>query len=137
MGGRGRVVALDIPTMDALVDVEIITGDFTEDECLAELERTLDGARVDLVLSDMAPNISGVRAVDQPRAMYLAELALEFARQHLKAKGVFLTKLFQGEGFDAYLAECRKTFQSVRMLKPKASRDRSRETYLLGRGLHG
>ena len=121
--------------MDALAGVRIIEGDFTEDAPLQQLNDALGGRPVNLVLSDMAPNISGMKAVDQPRAMYLAELALDFALEHLDAKGSFLVKLFQGSGFDEYLRHCRDRFVSVKMVKPKASRPRSQETYLLGRGL--
>ena len=135
VGDRGSVIALDILPMDALAGVTIIEGDFTEDAPLQQLTEALDGRLVNLVLSDMAPNISGMKAVDQPRAMYLAELALDFAVQHLERNGVFLVKLFQGAGFDEYLRDCRSTFGSVKMVKPKASRPRSQETYLLGRGL--
>lgn len=135
--GRGRVIALDLLEIEALEGVEILTGDFTEDEPLAALEATLDGRPVDLVMSDMAPNLSGMDAVDQPRAMYLAELSLDFALQHLAPKGDFLTKVFQGEGFDAWLKQVRENFSPVRIVKPKASRPRSREVYVLARGYRG
>lgn len=131
--GRGRVIALDILPMDALADVTVIEADFTEDEGLRQLEAALDGAPVDLVLSDMAPNISGQKAVDQPRAMYLMELALEFADRALKPGGDLLVKAFQGEGFDAYLRALKERFARVQTRKPQASRGRSRETYLLAR----
>ncbi|MEJ2534901.1 MAG: 23S rRNA (uridine(2552)-2'-O)-methyltransferase RlmE [Gammaproteobacteria bacterium] len=133
-GGHCALYALDILPMEPLEGVVFIQGDFTEDEPLAELERALDGAQVDLVLSDMAPNISGMSAVDQPRSMYLAELALEFAIEWLRPGGNFLVKVFQGEGFDAFLARCRECFEKVQVRKPKASRPRSREVYLLGSG---
>jgi 23S rRNA (uridine2552-2'-O)-methyltransferase len=133
--GNGRVVALDILPMDALADVTVLQADFTEDEGLAALERALNGAPVDLVLSDMAPNISGQAAVDQPRAMYLAELALEFAERSLRPGGDLLVKAFQGEGFDEFLRALRQRFSRVQTRKPKASRDRSREAYLLARQL--
>ncbi len=132
--GKGKLFALDILPMEPLDGVEIIEGDFTEDESLRALEAGLEGQRVDLVLSDMAPNISGMAAVDQPRAMYLAELALAFAREWLKPGGDFLVKVFQGEGFDPFLAECRQTFDKVSIRKPSASRPRSREVYILGLG---
>lgn len=132
--GKGKLFALDILPMEPLEGVEIIEGDFTEDESLKALEQGLAGQRVDLVLSDMAPNISGMTAVDQPRAMYLAELALAFASEWLKPGGDFLVKVFQGEGFDPYLAECREVFDKVTIRKPSASRPRSREVYILGRG---
>ncbi|WP_435105645.1 23S rRNA (uridine(2552)-2'-O)-methyltransferase RlmE [Arhodomonas sp. AD133] len=135
LGGRGRIVALDILPMDPLPDVTVIQADFTEDDALTALERALGGERVDLVLSDMAPNISGQKAVDQPRAMYLAELALDFALETLEPGGDFLVKTFQGEGFDAYLAHLRQRFARVATRKPGASRGRSREVYLLARQL--
>lgn len=133
--GRGRLFALDILPMEPLEGAEIIEGDFTEDAPLRTLETALGGGKVDLVLSDMAPNMSGMSAVDQPRAMYLAELALAFARDWLKPGGDLLVKVFQGEGFDDFLAECRQAFDKVTIKKPAASRPRSREVYILGRGL--
>ncbi|MCC5861450.1 MAG: 23S rRNA (uridine(2552)-2'-O)-methyltransferase RlmE [Gammaproteobacteria bacterium] len=133
--GRGQVFALDVLPMDALAGVEILQGDFTTDEVLALLLEVLDGSGVDVVLSDMAPNLSGTRAVDQPRAMLLAELALEFARRTLCPGGDFVTKLFHGEGFDEFVRECRGSFSQVRVRKPGASRADSRETYLVARGL--
>ncbi len=136
VGDSGNVVALDILEMDALAGVEFIHGDFTEDEPLALLEQALDGKPVDLVLSDMAPNISGVAVADQAKAMYLVELALDFCRANLRSGGDFLVKVFQGEGFDAYLADCRREFAKVSTVKPKASRPRSREVYLLARSKH-
>ncbi len=132
--GRGRVIALDILEMDPLPGVEFIHGDFTQDEVLAQLEQTLGDAKVDLVLSDMAPNMSGVASVDQARSMLLAELALDFAKAHLRRGGGYLTKLFQGEGFDAYIKSMRATFDKVLLRKPKASRGRSREIYALATG---
>lgn len=131
--GNGKLFALDILPMEPLEGVTIIEGDFTEDEPLAALEAALDGGKVDLVLSDMAPNISGMRAVDQPRAMYLAELALDFAKNWLKPGGDFLVKVFQGEGFDPFLADCRGLFDKVSIKKPSASRPRSREVYIMAR----
>jgi len=131
--GKGRVVATDVLPMDALADVEFIQGDFREDAVLNHLLESLGNAKADLVMSDMAPNISGMKAVDQPRAMYLAELALDMARKVLNKEGVFLVKVFQGEGFDQYLRELRSYFKSVTVRKPKASRPRSREVYLLAR----
>jgi len=135
LGQGGRLYALDILPMEPLERAEIITGDFTEDGPLEALEAALQGQKVDLVLSDMAPNLSGMSAVDQPRAMYLAELALAFARDWLKPGGDFLVKVFQGEGFDPFLAECRQAFDKVSIRKPAASRPRSREVYVLGLGL--
>lgn len=133
MNGRGRIVALDILPMDGLAGVDFLQADFTEDIALSMLDEALDGAAVDLVMSDMAPNISGESAVDQPRSMYLAELALEFAGQVLKPDGDFLVKVFQGDGFDAYLRDLRTRYGKVVVRKPKASRPRSREVYLLAR----
>jgi 23S rRNA (uridine2552-2'-O)-methyltransferase len=133
-GTHGRVIGLDILPMDSLDGVEFIEGDFTEDEPLAELEQILGGQQVDLVLSDMAPNMSGMTAMDQPKAMYLAELALEFARRHLKPDGNFLVKVFHGEGFDEFVREVRSLFKKVIVRKPNASRPRSREVYLLAQG---
>ncbi|MEW5838057.1 MAG: 23S rRNA (uridine(2552)-2'-O)-methyltransferase RlmE [Pseudomonadota bacterium] len=133
LGDKGRVFALDILPMDSFADVEFIQGDFTEEAVFASLMQRLDGRTVDVVLSDMAPNMSGHDGVDQPRSMYLAELAVDFARQVLGADGVFLIKLFQGAGFDDYVRELRKQFASVAMRKPDASRARSREVYALAR----
>lgn len=133
VGDRGRVVALDILPMDAIAGVEFIQGDFREDEVLDRLIERVGNRPVDLVMSDMAPNISGTKAVDQPRAMYLAELALDLARRVLAPGGDFLVKVFQGEDFDAYLREVRGSFGKVMIRKPKASRPRSREVYLLAR----
>ena len=135
--GNGKLFALDVLPMEPLEGVTFIEGDFTEDEPLRALEKALDGGKVDLVLSDMAPNISGMRAVDQPRAMYLAELALAFAKDWLNPGGGFLVKVFQGEGFDPFLAECREVFDKVSIRKPAASRPRSREVYIMGKGFHG
>ena len=134
VGDTGRVIGLDLLDMEPLPGVEIIQGDFTEDEPLAELERALQGRKVDLVLSDMAPNMSGMAAIDQAKAMYLAELALEFVREHLRPGGSFLIKLFQGADFDDYVRAVRSLFETVAARKPKASRPRSREVYLLARG---
>ena len=133
LGKNGRVIGLDILPMEPLHGVELIEGDFTEDEPLALLEKSLGGASVDLVLSDMAPNISGVASTDQAKAMYLVELALDFAENHLKPGGNFLVKLFQGEGSDDYIRQVRPLFNKVQVRKPKASRPRSREVYLLAR----
>ena len=134
VGDRGRVFALDILPMEPLADVEFLEGDFREQEVLDQLTRRLDDRKVDLVMSDMAPNISGMRAVDQPRVMHLAELALDFARENLVSDGVFLVKLFQGEGFDVYVQDLRTYFTKVNFRKPKASRPRSREVYALASG---
>lgn len=131
VGRRGRVIALDLLPMDPLPGVQFIEGDFREPATLAALEAALGDTAPGLVLSDMAPNISGMATVDQPRAMYLAELALDFARARLAPGGALVTKVFQGEGSDALVRDARKDFGTVRMRKPKASRDRSREFYLV------
>lgn len=131
LGDSGRVIALDILDMPPLAGVEFILGDFREPEPLARLEALLDGQPVDLVLSDMAPNMSGMDAVDQPRSMYLAELARDFADQHLRAGGTFLIKLFQGAGFDDYIRDLRRRYRQVKVRKPEASRSRSSEVYAL------
>ncbi len=130
----GRVVALDILDMPTLAGVEFFVGDFREDAVLAQLEASLGAQPVDLVLSDMAPNKSGVDAVDQPRAMHLAELAMEFADQHLRPGGALLIKLFQGIGFDDYVRELRKRYTKVAIRKPAASRRRSSEVFALAQG---
>jgi len=119
--------------MDPVPDVEFILGDFREGEVLQQLEDSVGSHSIDLVLSDMAPNLSGIDVSDQVSSIYLCELALDFAKAHLKPKGMFLTKIFQGEGFDEYLKELRQTFETVTVRKPKASRPRSREVYLLAR----
>lgn len=130
VGPQGRVVALDILPMEPLPGVDFIEGDFREAEVLRQLE-TLVGGQVDLVMSDMAPNISGIAASDQARSMDLAELALEFAVEWLQPDGRFVVKLFQGEGFDDYIREARQTFKAVRLRKPAASRKESREVYMV------
>lgn len=134
-GPKGRVFALDILPMEVVPGVDFLHGDFTEDAVLEALEARLDGAKVDVVLSDMAPNLSGVAAVDQARSIHLCELALDFAMRHLKPGGQFLVKVFQGEGFMDYRKQMEAVFSSVQVRKPKASRDRSAEVYLLGKGL--
>lgn len=133
VGPRGRVVALDILEMPPLPGVEVLQGDFRDEETLQTLLNTLGAAKVDLVLSDLAPNMSGMRTVDQPRSMYLAELALDFAGQVLRERGHMVVKLFQGEGFQEYIGAVRSRFESVRMRKPPASRAGNRETYLVAR----
>lgn len=133
LAGKGRIVALDILPMDALEGMEFIQGDFTSAEVLAALRERLEGARVDLVLSDIAPNMSGVGDVDQARVMHLAELALEFAREALRPGGSFLVKVFQGQGFQEYMRMLRADFEKVASRKPSASRNRSAELYLLAR----
>lgn len=133
VGPAGRVVALDLLAMEPLPGVRFIQGDFREAEPLERLRAALDGAKADLILSDMAPNVSGT-AADQPRVIYLAELTLELARDLLKPGGSLVVKIFQGEGFDAYLGELRRSFQRVASRKPKSSRPQSRELYLVARG---
>ena len=133
----GRLIALDLLEMDGLPGVEFIQGDFREDEVLARLVATLGGRPIDLVLSDMAPNMSGIAATDQARVMYLTELSLEFARAHLKPGGDMLVKVFQGAGFMQLRDEAMQLFETVQVKKPAASRDRSAETYLLGRKKRG
>jgi 23S rRNA (uridine2552-2'-O)-methyltransferase len=130
-------MALDILPMESLPSVEFIEGDFRETAVLDQLLAALDGRSVDLVLSDMAPNASGIKAVDQPSSLYLAELALDFARQCLKPGGDFLVKAFQGEGFDKFFKELRVAFATVAPRKPRASRARSAEQYLLARNYRG
>ena len=133
--GNGRVVALDLLEMDGLSGVQFIQGDFREESVLRQLETLLAGERVNLVLSDMAPNISGVPVSDQARIMHLAELGLDFCRQWLKPEGAFLVKVFQGYGYEDFVREMKLVFRSVATRKPDASRDRSSEVYLLGKGL--
>jgi 23S rRNA (uridine2552-2'-O)-methyltransferase len=133
VGAQGAVIALDRLPIAPMPGVVFIEADFAEDSGLAALEYALEGRAVDLVLSDMAPNISGIKMVDQPRGMYLAELALDFARRSLASGGGFLVKAFQGEGFDEFLRALRQDFKKVSVRKPPASRARSREVYLLGR----
>lgn len=137
VGGQGRVIALDLLPVEPLPGVECIEGDFREAAVLERLLAALHGRPVDLVISDMAPNTSGIKAVDQPRGMYLVELALDFARRCLRPGGDFLTKAFQGEGFDTLLRELRAAFATVVIRKPRASRPRSAEQYLLGRNYRG
>ncbi len=131
--GRCRILAVDLLAMDALPSVEQIQGDFTEDETLLLLQSMIQDSPVHLVMSDMAPNISGNKAVDQPRSMYLAELALDLARKVLKRQGNFVCKLFQGQGTDGFVADARGSFERVRVIKPKASRPGSSEVYLVAR----
>ena len=134
---KGRVVALDILDMPPIAGVEFIHGDFREAEALSRLESMLGAAPVDLVLSDMAPNMTGVDTVDLARAMYLSELARDFADTHLKTGGDFLIKLFQGEGFDSYVADLRRRYTKLVIRKPAASRRRSNEVYALATGKRG
>ncbi len=133
--GRGRVSALDLLEMAAIPGVDFFQGDFREEAILRQLEEKLAGERVGLVLSDMAPNMSGISLSDQARMMHLAELGLEFSRDWLKPEGGFLVKVFQGHGYAEFVAQMKETFRTVATRKPDASRDRSAELYLLGRGL--
>ena len=137
VGRKGRVIALDLILFDPISGVEIIEGDFREDSVLGQLSELLAGEPLDLVLSDMAPNISGMKAVDQPRSIYLAELALDFALSTLKPDGAMVVKAFHGEGFDELVKTMRQHFERVVSRKPKASRPESRETYLVVKGARG
>ncbi|MET0027888.1 MAG: 23S rRNA (uridine(2552)-2'-O)-methyltransferase RlmE [Candidatus Thiodiazotropha sp.] len=134
-GDKGQVVALDILPMDPIAGVDFIQGDFREQEPLQELRKCIAGEPVDLVISDMAPNVTGIASVDQPRAMYLCELALDFAREVLGPGGGFVIKVFQGAGFDEFLKEVRQSFGRVVSRKPDASRAKSREIYLVAGNL--
>ena len=133
-GDNGKVIACDILPMDPIVGVDFLQGDFREEKVLDALLERVGDAKVDVVLSDMAPNMSGTGGVDQPRAMYLVELALDMCHQVLAPNGSFAVKVFQGEGFDEYMRDVRSSFSKVITRKPKASRPRSREVYLLARG---
>ena len=133
LGGRVRLIALDLLEMDSLPSVEFIQGDFTDAAVFEQLLNALGDCQADLVMSDMAPNISGTKAIDQPKSMYLAELALDLARKVLKRKGNFVCKLFQGAGTDAFIVEARSAFAAVKVIKPKASRAGSSEVYLVAR----
>ncbi len=134
MNARANIVAVDLLPMDALPNVDFIQGDFREDSTLEAINEALGGEKADLVMSDMAPNISGNRAVDQPRSMYLVELALDICGEVLKPGGAFVTKLFQGEGADAFIALAKSQFDKTKVFKPKASRAGSREVYLVAKG---
>lgn len=130
VGDKGVLYALDILPMEPMAGVEVIQGDFTEEETLLALAGRLNDQKLDIVLSDMSPNLSGIRSVDQYKAMHLAELALDFALAHLSEKGCFFIKVFQGEGFEAYVKHLRTLFGQVCLYKPDASRQRSREIYI-------
>ena len=134
LGRNGRIVASDILPIDPLPFVEFVQGDFREDDVLQAILDLLGNERADLVISDMAPNMSGVDAVDQPRAIHLCELALDMAQRVLKPNGCFLVKLFQGQGSEAYLKDVKQHFKTVKIRKPAASRPRSREVYVLAQG---
>jgi len=137
VGDKGQVLASDILPMDPIAGVTFVQGDFTEQNIFEDLVAEMGNKRADLVISDMAPNMSGIAAVDQPKAMYLVELAFDMAQQVLKPGGVFVSKVFQGEGFDAWYRECRTVFQKVVSRKPEASRARSREVYVVAKGFKG
>jgi 23S rRNA (uridine2552-2'-O)-methyltransferase len=134
VGKKNKVIGLDLLEIEPIDGVDFIQGDFRENDVLDELYKILDGAPIDLVMSDMAPNISGNKGMDQPRSIYLAELALDTAQSVLVKKGTFLIKMFQGAGFDEYKKEVAKYFSSVAIRKPKSSRARSREVYILAKG---
>ncbi|TMS82163.1 23S rRNA (uridine(2552)-2'-O)-methyltransferase RlmE [Pseudoalteromonas sp. S554] len=134
VGDKGQVVACDILPMDSLPGVDFLQGDFREEAVLDALLKRIDGKNVDVVLSDMAPNMSGNNSVDQAGSMYLVELALDMCNQVLKKNGAFIVKVFQGEGFDQYLQEVRNSFKAVKIRKPDASRARSREVYIVATG---
>lgn len=131
--GRARIIAVDILPMDSLPDVEFIEGDFQDEAVLEQILAATGDRAVDLVMSDIAPNITGTRVVDQPRSMYLVELALDLARRVLKPGGSFVCKVFQGEGIDEFVIDTRSSFERVKVMKPKASRAGSREVYLVAR----
>ena len=133
----GKVIASDILPMDAIPGVDFVQGDFTEDECYRQILALVDEGQVDVVISDMAPNISGMREIDQPRAMYLLELAIDFAGQTLKPGGTLLMKVFQGQGFEELMKTLRQQYTTVTSRKPDASRARSREVFVLCRGFRG
>jgi 23S rRNA (uridine2552-2'-O)-methyltransferase len=135
VGHEGRVHAVDLLPMDGIAGVDFIQGDFTEEPVLQQLMALIDNRPVDLVISDMAPNLTGSKAVDQPQIIYLVELAVDLAAQVLKPDGVFIAKLFQGEGFDEFVRQVRTLFNTVSMRKPDASRSKSREVYMVAKGL--
>ena len=137
VGDRGTVIASDILPMDNIAGVEFIQGDFTEEQVLEQIRVAVGERTVDLIISDMAPNLSGMSAVDQPKSIYLVELALDMARQVLSPGGGFVSKVFQGEGFDELFRDARGSFQTLLTRKPAASRPRSREVYLVARGFKG
>ena len=137
IGDEGIVIASDILEMDALAGVDFIQGDFTENDVFEAILDAMGNSLADLVISDMAPNMSGIAAQDQPQSMYLVELALDMARNVLKRNGDFVAKVFQGEGFDAYIKDCRSSFKKVVIRKPNASRARSKEVYVVAKGFLG
>lgn len=137
VGVKGTVLASDILPMDTVEDVTFVQGDFTDEDVLSRLLTELDGRAVDVVISDMAPNMSGIVDVDQPKSMFLVELALDMARTVLRPGGSFVCKAFHGEGFDEWMRDCRESFGKVMTRKPEASRARSREVYLVGKDYRG
>lgn len=137
VGDTGRVVATDILPMDTLENVDFIQGDFTSDEVFQQIMAVMNGRQADLIISDIAPNISGIAAADQASSMYLVELVLDMVRQVLKPGGNFVAKIFQGEGSDEYIKEVRTSFEKVAIRKPEASRPRSREVYVMAKGFKG
>ncbi len=137
IGSGGRIIAVDLLPMDGIAGVTVVEADFREDEGLAKVELALAGAPVDLVVSDMAPNLSGIDPVDQARSIHLGELALEFAVSHLAQGGALLVKVFQGSGLPEFQRAIGSSFTKVYVRKPKSSRDRSRETFLVGKGFRG
>lgn len=134
IGGKGRILATDILPMDPLPNVDFIQGDFTDDAIVKQLLDWLEGGRFDLIVSDIAPNLSGIDSADQARSMYFLELALDTVRRTLKPGGTFVAKMFQGAGSDAYVKELRTSFEKVLIRKPDASRKESREVYLVAKG---
>jgi len=137
VGAGGKVIASDILPMDSLPDVEFIQGDFTEDAVFEQILKAINDDPVDVVISDMAPNLSGIATADQAASIYLIELALDMAQQVLKPKGSFIAKAFQGEGYEEFVKQVREHFDTVLIRKPEASRSRSREVYVVGKGFRG
>lgn len=137
VGEKGRVLATDILPMDAIKNVEFIQGDFTDEAVFNQILEALNSAKPDLIISDIAPNITGIESADQGTSIYLVELALDMVRRVLKPKGNFVVKVFQGTGSDAYLKDVRTSFEKVTVRKPKSSRPRSREVYVVARGFRG
>jgi 23S rRNA (uridine2552-2'-O)-methyltransferase len=135
LGARSRIIAIDLLPMEPIAGVELVRGDFESDDGLAALDRALEGSAIDLVISDLSPNLSGIDVVDQARSIGLAELALDFACAHLQPGGDLVVKVFQGAGLDPFQRAVRDRFAKVHLRKPKASRDRSREHYVVAKGL--
>jgi 23S rRNA (uridine2552-2'-O)-methyltransferase len=137
VGSKGRVLATDILPMGSLANVDFIQGDFTDEAIVAQIHEWLDGGKFDLIVSDIAPNITGIDSADQASSMYFLELALDTVRQTLKPGATFVAKMFQGAGSDEYLKELRKSFERVLIRKPAASRPKSREVYIVAKGFRG